>query len=436
MLKTLTLTIPHLLGSRAVIDKIQMSNTLYPKFERRMKDVESWVGLFQTLDVTEPKTWVTTGVNFIKRISVPEKLQHPPMKSLVSRFTEKLKLVKVDQLSVLPFYQDLAHKYIRNAEELHRNDDGILYLLPLEGHPENFYFFEVSEPVVRKGREYDVIPFLPDYFEEPERRRALNKKLSELFWKDHKVLRLHASSDKMDYARAQYPERQYEGELTELYDNLQKYYDQGIRRAVLLQGPPGTGKSTLALNLAERLSSRTLVITHNTLSWCDSDSWFYYLDMFQPEMIIVDDIDRISSELSRKLFLFEESRCEVPYIILTSNNFHTLPDAFKRPGRIDQIIEMTSPPKSVLRKVLLKIAEMEGVEVPEEKIAILGEIHETYTGAYLVELLRRAKAEGWNFKIKDYDLTFADLSEDLKRRWNRDLEIPKAEDLTLDDFDK
>jgi SpoVK/Ycf46/Vps4 family AAA+-type ATPase len=241
----------------------------------------------------------------------------------------------------------------------------------------------------------------------------------------------------MEYTIAAPGDRAYEGTLTELYEVLRLYMEGEVRRVVLFNGKPGTGKSTLALNLADALSKRTLILSHKTLEWTSLDDWVYILEMFQPEMLIIDDIDRLGSMLQKKLYLFEEKSCNVPLVVLTSNHKDWLPDAFKRPGRIDQIIDMETPSSDIRREVVKKIAMMEGVEIPEDRLDILDRIHRRYSGAYMVELFRRVKIEGWTYNIPSYDQTFNELHEALRTEWNqgpRKTEAPSPDDLSLDTF--
>jgi hypothetical protein len=144
---------------------------------------------------------------------------------------------------------------------------------------------------------------------------------------------------------------------------------------------------------------------------------------FDPEMILVDDIDRCDHSLNQKLHLFEDKHCEVPLVIFTSNHYRQLPDAFKRPGRVDQIIEMMDPPESVRYDVIRSLGEQEGVDIPEEKIPLLDIIYQEYPGAYVVELLRRCDIEGWDYQIPEYGLTFEKLPEDVIKAWNGEITV-------------
>ena len=428
--------VSHILTSRAIIDQIELPNTQFSKYKKGLDDMAEWVNLFKTFDPKKPHTWVSTGLKFASKVSVPKRVVEPSKRSLITRFLDSQGLVKVDQYNALTFYQDILQKNFKDSKVVHADDGGVLRVLPVEGC-EPFYFYELETPATHRGRDYSYLPFLPDAVRHTERRKVMNEKLCDLFWSDKKHLKVAIGSEFLDYTVLAPSERAYQGVLVELYDKLNEYLTLDVRRVLLFNGPPGTGKSTLALNLAEALSKRTVVITHSTLEWISEDDWEYFLNMVQPEMIVVDDIDRLASLLQKKLFLFEEKTCDVPLVVLTSNHIEWLPDAFKRPGRIDQIIEMETPGIEVRKQVLLKIAELEGVTVPEDRIDILDKIHERHSGAYLVELFRRVKVEGWDYKIPAYDRTFQDLSATHRNQWNEGprKDVPTIEDLGLDDFD-
>jgi ATP-dependent 26S proteasome regulatory subunit len=192
-----------------------------------------------------------------------------------------------------------------------------------------------------------------------------------------------------------------------LIEELGHFRAQGLRRNILFQGKPGTGKSTLCREAARRLSSRTLILTSEYLSNVAASEWKMLLQMLDPEMVIVDDIDRISYNLESKLSLFEEGHCDVPYILMTSNDHETLPQALRRPGRIDMIFKLDDPEPWVLDEVIRGLAEREGVEIPTEHLEHLRKIAQETSTAHVVEVFRRAKVQGWGYELNG-DITYTD----------------------------
>lgn len=426
----------HILTSRAIVDRINLPQTQFSTYKAGMDEISSWVALFKHFDPKKPQTWVDTGLKFANKVSQPKAVVEPPKRSLITRFLEAKGLVKVDQFNALTFYQDIIQKNFKKTVALKSDDGGTLRMLPLGVGFEPLYFYELEKATTHRGKDYNLLAFLPDSVQHQDRRTAINTRLADLFWQDKKHLKVSVGSDHFDYMVVPSTDREYEGALTMLYDTLEKYYASDVRRVLLFNGEPGTGKSTLAVNLAEALSERTIFVTHSTLEWVVEDDWVYFLNMMQPQMLVVDDIDRLGNLLQKKLFLFEETTCNVPLVVLTSNHIEWLPDAFKRPGRIDQIVQMETPGLDIRKDVILKLASLEGVTVPDGRIEVLDAIHQKHSGAYIVELLRRVKVEGWDYKIPSFDRTFSDLSPQLRDEWNqKTVEIPTVQDLTLADFE-
>ncbi|NIP66949.1 AAA family ATPase [Candidatus Bathyarchaeota archaeon] len=197
--------------------------------------------------------------------------------------------------------------------------------------------------------------------------------------------------------------------------NLQNFVDKGVRRVVVLQGVPGTGKSTLCAHASEILSDRTIVLSNTILMHLSRNDWSEVIKLLSPTMVIIDDIDRSNMRsLETSLYLFEDTYYDVPLTLLTTNDQQKLPDAFRRPGRIDQIIEMPEPTKSIRKKIIKQMAEREGVgKIPSDKIDMLDSIVEKYPVAYLVELLRRYRSLGWDYQVPDNDIVFAPIMEEL-----------------------
>lgn len=427
----LSVILGQIVTSKAIVDKIRLPSKYYNSVDQGLRELETWSNTFKGLEVDKPQTWVQTGLRVMRRISEPEQEIKKPTKSLIFRFAEKMGFVRLDNLNSIRFYNDFIRRYYKISEIAIEGEQGVLRRIELEGCDDDFYFYELTESESSEV-DIDAVPFLPDFEDHRERRLAINEVIASMYWRDRQIIKLDLRNDIIEYAEFRPPTREYEGVLTRLYDDLELCKSKTIRRSILFQGPPGTGKSTLAFNLSKRLSDRTIVITHRFLQWVNNAQWEYVLSLLQPDMIVVDDIDRVADDLKRKLYIFEDHYCHVPLILMTSNNYDWLPDAFKRPGRIDEIIEMHTPSKKIRYEVIQAIARQEGVKVPEERMPVLDEIHADYPGAYIVELLRRVKAYGWDYQIPTYDLTFSKLNEETRAKWNRTLSRHGEENGSLD----
>lgn len=226
------------------------------------------------------------------------------------------------------------------------------------------------------------------------------------FWGKETALLLDVVDNRESISPVDLSDSPYLGNSS-LIEELGHFRAQGLRRNILFQGKPGTGKSTLCREAARRLSCRTLILTSEYLSNVAASEWKMLLQMLDPEMVIVDDIDRISYNLESKLSLFEEGHCEVQYILMTSNDHETLPQALRRPGRIDMIFKLDDPEPWVLDEVIRGLADREGVEIPTEQLEHLRRIAQETSTAHVVEVFRRAKVQGWGYELNG-DITYTD----------------------------
>lgn len=113
----------------------------------------------------------------------------------------------------------------------------------------------------------------------------------------------------------------------------------------------------------------------------------------------------------------------------------------RRPGRIDQILRLDQPDRVVLEHVVQELARRERVEVPRERMHMLVALAEETSTAHVVELLRRARIEGWDAPRLDCDITFErgfveDARGDERKRLERYFErkqIKTSQELIADE---
>lgn len=261
------------------------------------------------------------------------------------------------------------------------------------------------------------------------RYRRVQRAIARFFWQERTSLLLDYVNDDVHFVDSDDDGPGYVGPMTSQFETWARYREEGIRRCVLLQGTPGTGKSTFAREAARRLSSRTVFMTSAAANDISASDWQLMLEMLEPEMVVIDDVDRLSeSTLEGNLRMFEEHHCKVPFIIFTSNDHAQLPRPMRRPGRIDQILKMDEPEAEVLEYVIVELAKREGVEIPPERLPELVTLAQETSTAHVVELLRRARVEGWNRAPLECDITFGDgfveqtRDDDLRRLDRLDLE--------------
>lgn len=427
-----TFSLGRSIASKAIVDKIEIPEKYYREVDNKFSELEKWSQMVSNLEPDKPHTWFHTGVDVLRELSVPMEVEgrvyeQDPFSAFAEENDLERRRPNDTDATTYELLNDIRKKVMSESVELISNDQGVLMAHPFEELENDFYFFFPKSDEDSRGNELEHY-FLP---EDPEERVNLFTKLASIFWEDKKIIRAGMPEDQSNkdsfVEEIDFDGREYEGPLTELYDTLSKYIENDTRRCILFQGPPGTGKSTLAYNLAERISGRTVVLTHDFLRSVYEEEWIEFMNIFQPEMILVDDIDRCAHQVESNLELFEERYCMVPLIVFTSNHYGQLPAAFKRPGRVDQIVKMQDPPESVRREVIKSLADQEDVEIPEDKFPILDMIYQEYPGAYIVELLRRCDVEGWDYEIPEYGLTFEKLSDDIIKAWNGEIDVEEVE---------
>ncbi len=193
---------------------------------------------------------------------------------------------------------------------------------------------------------------------------------------------------------------------------IKKYLDYGYNRSFLFYGPPGSGKSNIVKGIVNTLGMRT--IRFNNLSELSSDLITDVLQIFQPDAIILEDIDSANvKDVSSLLDNMEQFNCMLKGVFGTANQAHLLSDALIRPGRFDKGVAVRCLDKEV-------VANMVGND--EELLKVV----EDFPAAYIDEVMRRVKVEGREAALADM--------EDI------DIRIKKASkqnyDLTTDDDDE
>ena len=149
------------------------------------------------------------------------------------------------------------------------------------------------------------------------------------------------------------------------------------------------------------------MLTPDAYSDLGCTEWRELIELLAPDVVIVDDIDRVGHHvLETRLRFFEEGYCEVPLVLFTSNDHTDLPLAMRRPGRIDQILLFDAPGPNLIDDLIDELAARVGVEVPDEHRPKITALMQERSNAFAVELLRRGKVCGWDDLEYEGDITF------------------------------
>lgn len=243
--------------------------------------------------------------------------------------------------------------------------------------------------------------------------------LSRALWGDRRALRLDIRQTntyggmKAVLTPLDLSEFEYVGGLVGQIEEWARFREVGLRRSVLLQGKPGSGKSTLCLHAARTLSQRTVLISSKLFEELGTGQWRALIQVLSPHLLILDDIDRVSAHiLGSKLDVFEERNCDIPYLFFTSNNIEEIPPAFRRPGRIDQVLVVREPDEGLRRRMIDRFALTIGATIPEAHIERLQQLVADRSGAHALEAIKRGHVLGWDHALAPEDITFRDAPVD------------------------
>lgn len=115
--------------------------------------------------------------------------------------------------------------------------------------------------------------------------------------------------------------------------------------AIILDGEPGGGKTTAAGHLAQKMGFRTVVVNADDLCKQGHDSdgiharGMELAEMLKPDIIIVNDIDRVEPKDQLALLdFFDNSKGFAKLVFATTNRYRDLIEPVRRPGRLDDLI--------------------------------------------------------------------------------------------------
>lgn len=157
-------------------------------------------------------------------------------------------------------------------------------------------------------------------------------------------------------------------------------------RTVLLHGPAGAGKTAASRQLAEALGRTTIVVGAEMFDFHAGVDIFALLKMWQPDCVVLDDIDRAMDYGNEKHLLsgITRLRATVPLVIATANTKGEFSGAVLRPGRFDRVLHMATLDESIVRARLASLP----IEIQDRAIA------SGLIGSYLDELALRYECGG------------------------------------------
>lgn len=412
-------SILRVLVSGVIVDGRRIPRKYYNKIAPLLSEFNRWNDTLSDFDTAKPQTWMKTGMRMTGMLVEQE---HPSKIDPVERFLSDsdcessapdcLEFVMsdiFDKLSMNVVLQTSARTIYRSDLDI---ENGIFILVVRDNPP-------IGTAEEDDDEDYDP-EHIGDVFlqnDSDKHDKALSI-LGDRFWTNgHGMIFVDKSDDMIMVKDHKLSDRVYKGETLDVLLSMEKFKAHNIRRVVVLQGSPGTGKSTLCENIAEMIGKRVMVLSNAMLMNIDRDGWFNLMSMMRPDLVVIDDIDRIgSNRLENSLYLFEDNNYSVPLTLLTTNDKDKLPLAFRRPGRIDMVFEMPLPENDIRKKIVVEFARSMGIEdVPETHMGFLMEIMDEFPGAYIKELMLRYKAYGFDYQIPGNDMVFGGLQQRLEK---------------------
>lgn len=214
------------------------------------------------------------------------------------------------------------------------------------------------------------------------------KVLEKIFWENypshHVVLGIQNEEEPTNriYVKDDEKSKEYTPTaLAQTYtEDIQDYLNHGICRSILFYGPPGSGKSNLVKNICFQLNLRTIRI--NNISQLSTDTISEVIRIFNPDAVILEDIDHVPSrDMDQLLDKIENFNKKHKLCFATANKLSKLDNAVIRPERFDQIKRIFQ----LEREIALKL-----VGYDEE---IYQEVKD-WPAASIIELMKRVKVKG------------------------------------------
>ncbi len=159
------------------------------------------------------------------------------------------------------------------------------------------------------------------------------------------------------------------------------------KRGILFAGPYGTGKTETALKIG-----RVANEVGQTFIYCKDRNLAQVLDIakhYQPSVVFVEDIDEMASgdrseEINDLLNTIDgiQTKGQALTLIMTTNHKEKINQAFRRPGRIDVVLNFSLPTKDTMAIMYRKfLKDAPGVDylamadkTPEVQGAVVKEI--------------------------------------------------------------
>lgn len=151
---------------------------------------------------------------------------------------------------------------------------------------------------------------------------------------------------------------------------VEKFRSQGISRAYLLEGPPGTGKTSFVRAYARFTEQTLLVMPPDFLSGSSRQSAERLVRLLEPDVLLIDDIDRGTNGLSFAMTMVDDVRRAFPRMVMVStvNQITNTNAALLRPGRLGKRLRFLAPPADEKGPLLRLYMKRYGVDETKHNV--------------------------------------------------------------------
>lgn len=225
------------------------------------------------------------------------------------------------------------------------------------------------------------------------------------------------------------PKSPFKGDLPDFFRNkIEKHLEHSSVFSCFVYGKPGNGKTLLCNTLST--NKKTIIINNRVFSKLSTFNLIKLTKKLMPEVIIIDDITEFSDYLNDKLSWLDSSNnlkahyellgCTLQ-IFMTGNNPEKIKQSFKRPGRIDDVIDfdamLSYVPERFGTAVDLLCSKI-GVKISNKEKEVLIEVFKHLTTAYVEKILFNKKVYG-KFYMMPYEAHWHSIPDDIKDKWNK-----------------
>lgn len=184
----------------------------------------------------------------------------------------------------------------------------------------------------------------------------------------------------------------------EFAQTIETYHARGISRSTLLIGPPGSGKTSFTRAYAKLTNKTLLVIPPDILAGNGRNDIELFANVFQPDILLFDDIDRAPAGLPYCMTLVDDLRRSYPkmVIISTCNRITDENTALLRPGRLGERREFLAPDRADRISVLRLYLNRYGVDASQYDLDALADAmtHRNFTHDYVRFIAEQAVVLG------------------------------------------